>query len=92
MARGKELYAKSCASCHGPSGKGDGPKGQDLRPKPSDLSASTVVGQSEGELYWKVTTGRRPMPAFRKDLTDEDRWHVVHYVRSLGSTSQPAAH
>ena len=85
---GKALFAKTCASCHGPAGKGDGPKGRDLQPKPSDLTSPQVTAQSEGALYWKITTGRRPMPSFRKELPEEDRWHLVNYIRSLGPGKQ----
>ena len=85
LAAGKALYKRECASCHGDAGKGDGKKGQDLEPTPADFSDPDVAGQSDGALFWKVTTGRRPMPSFRKTLSDEQRWQVVHYVRSLAS-------
>jgi len=87
-AAGKAVYAKNCVLCHGPAGKGDGPKGRDLQPQPTDLTSSQVTAQSEGALYWKITTGRRPMPSFRKELSDEDRWHLVNYIRSLGPAKQ----
>jgi mono/diheme cytochrome c family protein len=83
MAAGRAIYERECASCHGAGGKGDGKEAMDLTPRPADLSSPVVTGQSDGALFWKVTTGRRPMPAFRKDLTDEERWHVVNFIRTL---------
>ena len=83
IAAGKTDYQKQCQSCHGASGKGDGPRAADLKTSPSDLSDSGLWSQSDGELYWKISEGRRPMPTFSKLLTDEQRWNVINYVRTL---------
>ena len=83
LAEGKTLYQKQCQSCHGRSGKGDGPGAADLKVSPSDLSDSILWNESDGELFWKITEGKKPMPTFRKLLTDEQRWHVVNFVRTL---------
>lgn len=80
-ARGRALYAQHCASCHGPSGRGDGTAGHDLDPQPSDLSET--VGKTDAQLFRKITRGRRPMPSFKKFLADEDRWHVINFLREL---------
>ena len=88
VAQGKSIYSKNCSECHGRAGKGDGPKGMDLEPKPSDLSSSQVQSQSEGALFWKISTGRRPMPAFAKILSEKDRWHAVNYLRTLHPTTR----
>lgn len=90
VARGRATFARNCQSCHGPTGKGDGPKATDLRPKPSDLSSPVVARESDGTLFWKITEGRKPMPAFRKLASDDDRWHVVNYIRTLSSRSAPS--
>ena len=80
---GRAIYERRMPSCHGSGGKGDGKDGMDLNTRPADLSSPGVAGQSDGALFWKVTMGRRPMPGFRKDLTDEERWHVVNFIRTL---------
>jgi mono/diheme cytochrome c family protein len=80
---GKSIYAKECAACHGAVGRGDGPDAKDLSRPPSDLTAPTTRQQSDGELFWKLTEGRRPMPRFGRTLSDEQRWHVVNYIRTL---------
>jgi mono/diheme cytochrome c family protein len=83
VAAGKAVYLKECQCCHGAAGKGDGPAARDLDPKPSDLSEQYMWYQSDGELFWKITTGRKPMPGFETTLSEQNRWQVVNYVRTL---------
>lgn len=80
---GRKVYVKECLSCHGDKGKGDGPSAKDLETKPGDLSDAKLWDQSDGALFWKVTEGRKPMPGFEKTLKEEERWHVVNYMRTL---------
>jgi mono/diheme cytochrome c family protein len=82
---GRALYEKRCRSCHGEQGRGDGRAAAYMRVKPRDLTVEEVQAQTDGELYWKVTTGRRPMPGFESKLGDEERWQVVAYVRELAA-------
>jgi mono/diheme cytochrome c family protein len=83
VANGKKLAAKSCASCHGATGKGDGPAAKALKPpKPQDWASSQVKGETDGELFWKTTNGRGTMPPY-KHLPEKDRWDLVNYIRSL---------
>jgi mono/diheme cytochrome c family protein len=84
LADGKALYTKNCYDCHGKKGKGDGPKSGDLEKGPKDFTKEEFKKQSDGSLFWKITEGRKPMPSFKKDLNDEQRWQVINYVRSLG--------
>lgn len=72
----------SCASCHGTGGKGDGPASAALPSKPADWTSDAVQKQTDGELYWKISTGRGPMPPW-KHLPEKDRWEMVNYIRSL---------
>ena len=80
---GKTLYIKNCQSCHGDSGKGDGTKAKNLDISCGDFSTAATKKMSDGELYWKITEGRKPMPTFGKKLTDTERWSIVNYVRTL---------
>jgi len=94
LATGKALYTAQCLSCHGNSGVGDGPAAKALEKNPGDLSKAKMWEQTDGELFWKITTGRKPMPAFETLTTEEQRWQIVNYVRTLApkpapSTSQP---
>lgn len=81
IAAGEKIYRKECLECHGKAGKGDGPDAADLEKKVPDITTSEIMGQSDGALYYKITVGRRPMPGFKKLLTDEERWSVVNYLR-----------
>ncbi|MBI3615156.1 MAG: c-type cytochrome [Candidatus Omnitrophica bacterium] len=82
---GKKLYEAECLSCHGRFGRGDGPAARDLERAPGDLTdAKRMDAQTDGELFWKITEGRKPMPTLKKELTEEERWQLVHYVRTLG--------
>lgn len=83
LAKGKALYIKECLSCHGPTGKGDGPGAKDLETKPHDLSLPKLREQTDGALFWKITEGKKPMPSYAQTFGDDDRWHLVNYIRSL---------
>lgn len=89
-AVGKDLYEQYCTTCHGPTGKGDGPGGEQLTPKPGDLSDPKLWDESDGALYWKIVTGRTAMPSFKYFLTDTQRWQVVRYLRSFAPRPTPA--
>lgn len=82
-AKGKAVYVKECVSCHGNSGKGDGPAVKDLEKKPGDLISTKTQKQSDGALFWKITEGNKPMASYDKTLSEEDRWHVINYLRTL---------
>ena len=81
---GKKIYSKECASCHGKKGFGDGPKASDLSKEPHNLSTKEFQSQSDGAIFWKITKGNKPMPTFATAYTDEERWNVVNYLRTLG--------
>ena len=83
LASGKKLYEKECLSCHGRKGKGDGPSSFTLSVIPGDLTSSKVQDQTDGELFWKITEGKKPMPSTKLTLTDDQRWEVINYVRTL---------
>ena len=80
---GKELYIKNCKSCHGDAGKGDGTKAGNLDISCGDFTAPAFAKIADGELFWKITEGRKPMPTFAKKLTDTERWSVINYMRTL---------
>lgn len=81
---GKSLYVKHCQSCHGKEGYGDGPKAKELKGEVGDFSTAEFQSQTDGALFYKITTGRDDMPAFNKKIPDaEDRWLIINYVRTL---------
>lgn len=81
--RGAKVFQALCWTCHGVRGAGDGPNAVELRLAPADLGAQVVQTQSNGALYWKITHGRGEMAAYELVLASEDRWAVVHYLRTL---------
>ena len=89
-ARGKKLFAANCASCHGVAGRGDGPAGAALSPKPADLAV--MAGQHpDGDFAWKIANGRGPMPAWNGQLSDKNIWDLVNFIQGLAHAkdSQP---
>ena len=81
--QGEKVAKVNCVSCHGDKGKGNGPAAVALNPKPADWTSARVQKESDGEIFWKVTIGRGPMPSWRH-LSENDRWAVVRYIRTLG--------
>jgi mono/diheme cytochrome c family protein len=84
IASGKEIYATQCKSCHGAKGLGDGPKAEKIEITCGDFSSPEFQKMTDGELFYKTTEGRKPMPSFKEKLSDNERWAVVNYMRTLG--------
>jgi mono/diheme cytochrome c family protein len=77
------LYKENCASCHGANGAGNGPLAKALVDKPVKFTnVKAMKSVSDGELYWKITNGRLPMPSFAQ-FSDAQRWELVEYLRTL---------
>jgi len=83
MADAKALYVANCGPCHGDKGRGDGPAAAGLNPKPADHSSAAVQAETDGALFWKLSEGRAPMPAYKKIFTDQQRWELINYIRTL---------
>jgi mono/diheme cytochrome c family protein len=80
--QGEKIAKVNCVSCHGSKGKGDGAAAAALNPRPADWTSKRVQDESDGEIFWKITTGRGAMPSWRH-LPENDRWAVVRYIRTL---------
>jgi mono/diheme cytochrome c family protein len=91
VSQGEALYQQNCASCHGNTGKGNGPKTAGLSSTPSDFTSQAFMAQtSSAKLYEAVTTGIIPdMPGYTNTLSDNERLAVVAYLRSLTFASAP---
>ena len=81
--KGKQLYHLYCRSCHGETGHGDGPARGPLGVTPANFHRQKFTRQSEGDVYWKISTGRKDMPSFEKSLSEEERWQLVAYIRNM---------
>ena len=101
IGKGRAIYERSCMLCHGDGGKGDGPAAFFLSsyfsPRPSDFTIgqykfrSTPSGSpaTDQDLFRTITNGVPGyMPSF-EGLTEEDRWHVVLYLKIFEQTAYP---
>jgi putative copper export protein len=92
IAKGQGIFSESCMICHGTTGKGDGPSGVTLNPRPPDLQLHMFPGvHTDGQLFDWVTNGfpNTAMPAFGKDYSEEDRWHVINFIRTFADRPIP---
>jgi mono/diheme cytochrome c family protein len=89
IAKGKELYMEpqkgNCVFCHGETGAGNEANLPRLRRKPADLTnKERMTAMTDGEIFWKVSKGIQGiMPAGERRMSEEERWNVVNYVRTL---------
>ena len=80
----RPLYHEKCSSCHGESGKGDGHDASLYDPAPTNFTdTKRMTGVTDGELFYKLSQGRKPMPSFKKRLTEDQRWRLVLLLRSF---------
>jgi mono/diheme cytochrome c family protein len=93
FAASQKLYEQSCAGCHGPAGKGDGPQSAGLPNLPDFTNQEKMAGNSAADFFQTITTGQGKMPAFGDQISTEDRWGLAELVRSFSfaSASQPVA-
>lgn len=82
LGRGQERFNIYCSPCHGYFGDGDGRlKGQ--FPKPPSLHNTKVLNWEDGNIYHVITNGQNVMPSYAEQVSSDDRWAIVHYVRAL---------
>jgi mono/diheme cytochrome c family protein len=84
------VYLDKCAECHGETGQGNGPQAKMYDPRPRTLTdAPHISTVTDGELFYVITQGHKPMPSFKKKLTEEQRWQLVMLVRYFSGTVPP---
>ena len=99
IGRGKEIYVAKCALCHGEKGDGKGPGSVNLPLKPADLTDAKMVAEMPGNFwYWRVSEGGlvepfkskgSTMPAWKGELSQNDRWAVIAYAHTLSGHRGP---
>jgi mono/diheme cytochrome c family protein len=89
LAAAQAIYADRCARCHGDRGAGDGADASLYKPLPASLTDDQTRQTSDGELFWKISKGRRPMPGYESELPAEQRWELVNLLRTFAA--RPAA-
>ncbi len=91
---GKTIYMDECASCHGDSGMGDGPRAEKLPSIPPPVGAPAYSRAVPPTRWFQVITqGRidRLMPGYGASLSDRQRWDIVAYLMTLGTTPEQIA-
>jgi len=89
LARGRELFLITCATCHGADARGDGPTAHRTILPPANLTAGMPAQRTDGYLYATIRGGSFVMPAYGDATSDVERWEIVLYLRALqmhGST------
>ena len=76
---GKAIYTKNCKSCHGDPGKNN-PLA--LVPSPVDIASEKMQINSEGSLFYKITSGKGVMPPFESTISEGDRWLLVSFIQN----------
>ncbi len=85
----EQLYQQNCVICHGKTGASNGPAAGSLPQKPANFTDVRMMKQAtDGELFWKMTTGRAPMPSWQDRLSETERWELVNYLRVLTKKGQ----
>lgn len=86
VERGRELFRKSCAMCHGEGADGKGPSALGLDPPPANFQdGARLARYGDDYLFWRITTGKpgTAMPAFGPTLSDAERWAILRYLRTI---------
>jgi mono/diheme cytochrome c family protein len=97
LEAGQKLYQRHCATCHGETGRGDGPAGHVLPLKPANLADPMGVAQKPPDYwFWRVSEGGTVepfhsqgsvMPAWKYHLSEIERWQVIAFARTLHVTT-----
>jgi mono/diheme cytochrome c family protein len=88
IVRGRAVYRDHCASCHGPSGLGDGENGRELSPRPANLAwlSRMPMMMDDSYLYWTIAEGGgafgTPMPAQKGTLSGDEIWSVIRFIQA----------
>ena len=85
LEEGAQMYRIYCALCHGQDGTGQGPVAEFFRRVP-DLRAPSIHRYPDGRLYTIIREGGFTMPSYAASLSVDERWAVVHYVRTFENT------
>lgn len=88
LQRGRAVFERNCAACHGWNGQGGGPEAFAQVPAPADLEwlEHTPKGPAQPYMMWTISEGGEKfesrMPAFKRQISRKDIWAVIAYIRA----------
>jgi mono/diheme cytochrome c family protein len=94
---GERIYQTkgTCFTCHGTTGRGDGPAGLELNPRPRNFTNPRFHElRTDGELFWVIRNGSPGTRMFSYSpsvITEEEAWKVIHYLRTLPTVGEKRA-
>ena len=94
IARGADIFQGSCANCHDPRQRIIPPFSEKMPVIPPALNTSRVARLRDGNLFWAIAhgiddpRGGQSMPGFGDELSDDDIWNVIDYLRALSAPSR----
>lgn len=83
MELGRKVFTTRCTVCHGALGNGVPTLGSAYGAKPANLMAEQFRAYPDGKIYWVIVKGKNAMPSHAAELSETERWSVIHYVRAL---------
>ena len=83
LAAGRKGYGERCVVCHGALGDGRSLLTQAYGAKPANLHAGRLREAGDGQIYHVIAAGKNSMPGYAREIDEDRRWSIVHYVRAL---------
>ena len=91
VERGERVFLNFCLPCHGATAAGDGPVIARGYPAPPSLLAPNALAMKDGQMFHLLTFSQKNMPGYARQISREDRWKVIAYVRSVQKKKTPTA-
>ena len=94
LAEGKAIYERTCASCHGSLGRGDGPASRGMNPPPPAIGTREAMHDVSPALMYRIVSvgvAGTPMVGWADRLTADERWNTVAYINSMRASPQQVA-
>jgi mono/diheme cytochrome c family protein len=91
IAQGRRLFSSQCAMCHGKDGDGKGELADIMKLKLRDYSdPAALKDMTDGELFYILSHGKGQMPDQEGRMKDDQKWHLINYIRSRAKSGAPA--
>jgi len=83
LNQGKHVFENYCSVCHGILGDGATSLTAAYGAKPANLVSRAIIELPDGKIHHVIMVGKNAMPSYASDLSEDERWAAVHYVRVL---------